>query len=155
MLWFSGLGVLTLLVGAGVFRFAQPRIDDVARLLRVYALACTAGAVAVAGLADAPNAVVGSACVVVAGGVALPLTATLGSIWVNQEAPSQVRATVLSYLGQAEFAAEISCGLALAGIAHSSGMSPALAACAGLFAAAAVAVGLWEPLANRRQRKEA
>ncbi len=140
ILWFSGLGVLTLIVGAGVFRFAQPRIDKVGRLLRVYALACTAGAVAVAGLAAAPNAVVGSACVVVAGGVALPLTATLGTIWVNQETPTDVRATVLSYLGQAEFAAEISCGLALAGVAHSSGMSPALAACAGLFAAAVVVV---------------
>jgi hypothetical protein len=102
-----------------------------------------AGAAGVAGLAVAPNAVVGSACVVVAGGVTLPLTATLGTIWVNRQTTRDVRATVLSWLGQAEFAGEICCGLAVAGVARWAGMRAALGVCAALFAAAVALVRLW------------
>jgi MFS family permease len=142
IIWFTALGVLSLLLGAGVFRMAQSYLDDGARLMTAYAIACAVGAVSVAGLAVAPNAVVGSACVVVAGGITLPLTATLGTIWVNRRATTQVRATVLSYLGLAEFAAEISFGLVVAVAAHSAGMSGALVACAGLFAAGTVLVAL-------------
>jgi MFS family permease len=143
IVWFVVLGVLTLLTGVGVFRLARPRLDDGDRLLWGYALACAVGAAGVSGLAAAPDAMVGSACVVVAGGVALPMTATLGTIWVNRQTTSDVRATVLSYLGLAEFAAEICGGLAIATIARSAGMGPALAACAGLFAAVVALVALW------------
>lgn len=143
ILWFTGLGVLTLVVGAGVFRLAQAHLDNGNRLLTVYALACAAGAASLAGLAAAHDAVVASGCLVVAGGVTLPLTATVGTIWVNGQTTSDVRATVLSYLGQAEFAAEICCGLAIAGVARSAGMASALVACAGLFAAALALVTLW------------
>ena len=143
ILWFTGLGVLTLMAGAGVFRLAQPHLDDVDRLLAAYALACAAGAAGVAGLAIVPDAVAGSACVIVAGGVTLPLTATLGTIWVNRQTTSDVRATVLSYLGLAEFAAEICCGLGIAGVARSAGMGWALAGCAALFAAAVALVAAW------------
>ena len=80
---------------------------------------------------------------VVAGGVALPLTGTLGTIWVNRQTSSDVRATVLSYLGQAEFGAEIVCGLGIAGIARAAGLGAALLACAALFAATVVLVVLW------------
>jgi MFS family permease len=146
ILWFTGLGMLTLLAGAGVFRLAQSYLGDADRLLGAYALACSAGATGVVGLAVAPDAVVGAACVVVAAGVTLPLTSTLGTIWVNRQTASEVRATVLSYLGQAEFAAEISCGLVVAGIARSMGMGAALGTCAGLFAAAVALVGLWAAL---------
>jgi MFS family permease len=143
ILWFTGLGMVTLLVGAAVFRLAQAHLDDVHRLRRAYTLACAAGAAGVAGLAVAPGAALGSACVVVAAGVTLPMTATLGTIWVNRQAASAVRATVLSYLGQAEFAAEICCGLAIAGIARWAGMAAALGAAAALFAATVALVGWW------------
>jgi MFS family permease len=143
ILWFTGLGVATLLAGAGVFRLAQGHLDDTRGLLRAYALACAAGALGVAWLAVAPDRVSASLAVVVAGGVALPLTGTLGTIWVNRQTSKGVRATVLSYLGQAEFAAEILCGLAIAGTARSAGMGSALLACAVLFATAVGVVGLW------------
>lgn len=143
ILWFAGLGIVTLLAGAGVFRLAQSHLTDLDRLLAAYALACVAGAVALAVMAVAPDAVVGAACVIVAAGVALPLTSTLGTIWVNRQTTSDIRATVLSYLGQAEFAAEICCGLAVAGVAGSAGVGAALATCAGFFTAAVALVALW------------
>lgn len=143
ILWFTALGILTLLAGAGVFRLAESHLADVGGLLRAFALACAAGAAALVGLAAAPDAAAGAAAVVVGGGVALPLTGTLGTIWVNRQTSSDVRATVLSYLGQAEFGAEIVCGLGVAGIARTAGLGAALLACAALFAAAVVLVALW------------
>ena len=49
---------------------------------------------------------------------------------------------MLSYLGQAEFAAEIACGLGIAGIARAAGLGAAVLACAALFGAAVVLVVL-------------
>jgi MFS family permease len=132
--WLTVLGVLTLLVGAAALRLVEPRVDDARMALNGYALACAAGAVGLVVLAGAPEEVSGSAAVLLFAGIALPLTRTLATIWVNRQTSSDVRATVHSFLAQAEYVGEIVCGLALAMVARFAGLSPALLASAGLFA---------------------
>jgi hypothetical protein len=134
VVWFTVLGVLTLLVGAAALRVVEPHVDDVPTALRGYVIACAAGAVGAIGLAGAPEEASGSAAVLLVAGIALPLTRTIGTIWVNRQTSGDVRATVHSYLAQAEYIGEIVCGLTIAVIARFAGLSPALVTCGALFA---------------------
>ncbi len=84
-------------------------------------------AVAVIGLVSAPEDTSGSVAVLLAAG-ALPLTRAFGTIWVNRETSSTVRATVHSLLAQAERLGVTVCGLAIAA-ARFAGLPLALAAC--------------------------
>lgn len=129
--WFTALGVLTLIVGAAALRAVEPHVDGVRAALRGYVIACVAGAVGVIGLAGAPEELSGSAAVLLVAGIALPLTRTIGTIWVNRQTSGDVRATVHSFLAQAEYVGEIVCGLA---VARFAGLSPALVTCGALFA---------------------
>jgi NADH:ubiquinone oxidoreductase subunit K len=81
---------------------------------------------------------IGSAAVLLAAG-ALPLTRTIGTIWVNRQTGSHVRATVHSLLAQASAVGEVACGLALAAVVRLTGLPRALASCGVLLL---VAVGL-------------
>jgi MFS family permease len=139
--WLTGLGVLSLLVGAVAFRLAESRIGDVRTALHGYVLACAVGAVGLVGLAGATEELGGSAAVLLVAGIALPLTRTIGTIWVNRQTTSDVRATVHSLLAQAEYLGEIVCGLGVAVVARYAGLSSALVACAGLLATTALLVG--------------
>jgi MFS family permease len=132
--WYTALGVLTLVVGAAALRIVERHIDDARTALRGYVIACVAGAVGSLGLAGAPEEVSGSAAVLLVAGIALPLTRTIGTIWVNRQTSSDVRATVHSFLAQAEYLGEIVCGLAIAVVARFAGLSPALVTCGALFA---------------------
>lgn len=134
--WFTGLGVLMCLAGAAALRIVQPWISGPHTVRRGYLVACAVAAIGVSGLAVAPDAAGGSAAVVLASG-ALPLTRGFGSIWVNGQTTSAVRATVHSLLAQAEYAGKIVCGLAVAAF---TGTFPALTACAALLALAVVVV---------------
>jgi MFS family permease len=131
--WFTALGVVTLLVGAAALRVAQTRIDDERSAPRGYALACAAGVVGAVVLASAPDELSASAAVLLVAGIALPLTRTIGTIWVNQRTSADVRATVHSFLAQAEYSGAIVCGLAIAAVARFAGLSSALVACGALF----------------------
>lgn len=132
--WFTGLGILALLVGAAALRLVESQIDGPRTALRGYGIACAAGAVGLVGLAGAPEAVSGSAAALLVAGIALPLTRTMATIWVNRQTSGDVRATVHSYLAQAEYVGEILCGLAVAVVARLGGLSLALGAGAALFA---------------------
>ncbi|MDQ5822477.1 MAG: MFS transporter [Actinomycetota bacterium] len=136
VVWFTALGVLTLLVGAGALRVMERHIEGTRTALRGYAIACTAGAVGLIVLAGAPEGVSGSAAVLLVAGIALPLTRTLGTIWLNRQTSSDVRATVHSLLAQAEYTGEIACGLGVAAVARFAGLSAALLTGAALFALA-------------------
>jgi MFS family permease len=131
--WLTVLGVVTLLVGATALRIVQAHIDAASTALRGYVIACAAGAVGLIGLAVAPEELGGSAAVVLVAGIAVPMTRTLATIWVNRQTTGEVRATVHSFLAQAEYGGAILCGLAVAGIASFAGLSPALVTCALLF----------------------
>jgi hypothetical protein len=137
--WFTALGVLGLLLGAAAFRVVERRIADVRTALRGYVVACAAGAVGLVGLAGAPEEVSGSAAVLLVSGIALPLTRTIGTIWVNRQTSGDVRATVHSFLAQAEYVGDIACGLAVAVVVGLAGLSPGLVACGALFA---ITIGL-------------
>jgi hypothetical protein len=77
-------------------RVVQPHIDDVRTAQRGYVVACGVAALGVIGLASAAEKTGGSAAVLLVTG-ALPLTRTIGTIWVNRQTGSDVRATVHSY----------------------------------------------------------
>jgi hypothetical protein len=148
--WFAGLGMLTLLAGAVALRVVQAHIDDVRTVRRGYVIACAVGALGAVGLAGAPEEVSGSAAVLVVMGIAVPLTRTLGTILVNRQTSSDVRATVHSFLAQAEYLGVIVCGLAVALLARVAGLSPALVACGALFA---LTIVLIQRLAAPRRRR--
>jgi hypothetical protein len=78
--------------------------------------------------------------VLLVAGIAKPLTRTIGTIWVNQQTSGDVRATVHSFLAQAEYVGAIVCGLAIAVVARSAGLSLALVTCGALFALAIVLI---------------
>ena len=74
LVWFTALGVLTLLVGAIAFRVVARHIENVRTTLRGYVLACAIGVVGLICLAGAPEKVSGSAAVLLVAGIAVPLT---------------------------------------------------------------------------------
>jgi MFS family permease len=136
LVWFTALGVLTLLVGAIAFRLVARQIETARTTLRGYALACAVGAVGLVALAGAPEKVSASAAVLLVAGIAVPLTRTLGTIWVNQQTTGDVRATVHSFLAQAEYLGVIVWGLAISAVAQLAGVPLALLTCGSLFAIA-------------------
>jgi MFS family permease len=131
--WFTGLGFVALLIGAVALRIVEKRIDGV-HARHSYAVAAAIGAVGMVLLAFAPEPISGSAAIVIISGVAVPLTRVIGVIWVNARTTCDVRATTHSFLAQAEYLGEVSCGLCLAMIAKLIGLPLALAGCAALFA---------------------
>ncbi|HMC42311.1 MAG TPA: hypothetical protein VKI20_04810, partial [Acidimicrobiales bacterium] len=79
--------------------------------------------------------------VLLVSGISFNVTRAVSVIWVNRRTTSDVRATVLSLLSQAETVGEIGGGFALALLARAAGIpqtlaaSGALIACAGLLVA--------------------
>jgi hypothetical protein len=124
--WLTGLGILTLGVGALALRVVEARIDGEAVAPRIYAAACFIGSVGVAVLALAPDAVTGMAGALLVSGIAWTVTRTVGVIWVNRRTSSDVRATVQSFLAQAEYLGEISFGIALGILAQGAGIPVAM-----------------------------
>jgi MFS family permease len=137
LVWFTALNVLILLVGVVVLRIVEVRVHDGHAGRHAYVLGCLAGTVGVVALAVAPEPVSAAAAVVLAAGTADPVARTIATIWVNQQAGDEVRATVHSFLAQAEYVGEILCGVVIVGIAAAAGMTAALLFCAGLFAVTA------------------
>jgi hypothetical protein len=103
-------------------------------------------------LACAPDALVGSIGVLLASGIAFTVTRAVSVIWVNQRTSSDVRATVHSFLSQAECAGEIGSGFPLAALAGAAGIPAVLFASAALTACAGAAVA---PARTRGRRTAA
>ncbi|MEV0802747.1 MFS transporter [Kribbella sp. NPDC050281] len=136
-IWFTGLGVAGLLVGALTLRLAGHRIDG-AHARNDYALAAAVGVLGTLLLAFARDPVVGAIAVVLISGIVKPLTQVIGTVWVNARTTADIRATTHSFLAQLEYLGEITCGLAIATIARLTTLPLALTACALLFTATAV-----------------
>ncbi|MBM7787756.1 MFS transporter [Tenggerimyces flavus] len=126
VLWFTLLGVLTLLVGSLVLRLVEGRVDTAGGAVRCYALACAAGVVGFAAFAFVPEELSGSAAFILVAGIAMPMTRVIGVIWVNRETTGNVRATVHSFLAQAEYLGEIVVGFGIAAVARFAGLPAAL-----------------------------
>jgi MFS family permease len=134
VVWFATLSVLALAVGAAVLRVVESYIDNRDETVHGYLLACAAGAAGVLVFAVAPEELSASAAVLLVSGIAVPVTRVLSTVWVNRETTTDVRATVHSFLAQAEYVGEIGGGLAIAAVAWFAGASAALGGCAALFA---------------------
>ena len=138
IVWFTALGLVKLALGALALRIVEARIDGVGVARRDYAAACFIGAVGLIVLAGAPDDLTGMSGVLLVGGIAMPVTRCVSVIWVNRRASSDVRATVHSFLAQAEYLGEISLGIALGILAQATSIAAAmtgacaLAACAGV-----------------------
>ncbi len=85
-------------------------------------------------LALAPDVIVGGIGLLLASGVAFRLTRAVSVIWVNRRTTSDIRATIHSFLSQAETAGEVTGGLALVMTAQAAGMSAAFIASGALIA---------------------
>jgi predicted MFS family arabinose efflux permease len=101
-------------------RVVEARIDGVGSARRFYALACFSGALGLLVLAVAPVALIGGVGVLVMTGLADSVTRSISVVWVNRRTRSDVRATVHSFLSQAESIGEISGGVALAAVAQAT-----------------------------------
>jgi hypothetical protein len=136
VVWFTALGILTLAGGVAALRAVEAQIDGAGVAPRIYVLACLVGLVGLSTLALAPDVLSGSAGVLLVGGVAFPVTRAVSVIWVNRRTTSEVRATVHSFLSQAECIGEIVGGLALAVLAQATSISVALMTSGALIACA-------------------
>ncbi|WP_344212444.1 MFS transporter [Kribbella sancticallisti] len=132
IVWLTGIGILALIVGAVVLRVVEKRLDG-EHASHSYRVAAIVGAVGMAVLAFAPDSVSASAALVIVSGIAVPLTRIIAVIWVNARTTSAVRATTHSFLAQAEYLGEVTCGLAIALIATLVSLPVALAGSAALF----------------------
>ncbi|HET7639950.1 MAG TPA: MFS transporter, partial [Ktedonobacteraceae bacterium] len=138
IVWLTGLSILSLLVGFFALRIVEARVHgaDVAR--QDYALAGLAGVIGLLMLALAPNPLLGIAGVLLVSGMVEPVTRTLAMIMVNSRTTDKVRATVHSFLAQAEYVGEITCGVAIGILAQVANLPIALVGCAALLAATAL-----------------
>jgi MFS family permease len=126
VLWYTALGILSFALGAVALHIVQARIDGVGVARRTYALTCFIGVLGLIVLAYAPDALIGSLGVLLVSGIAFNVTRAVSVIWVNRRTTSDVRATMHSFLSQAESIGEIFGGFALAVVARAAGISGAL-----------------------------
>jgi hypothetical protein len=138
--WLTALGLATLALGALVLRVVESHIDGAGVARRVYVLASLAGTAGLVVFAAAPDAITGMAGLLLVGGIAMSVTRAVGVIWVNRRVTSNVRATVQSFLAQAEYSGEIVLGFGLALLAGAAGIEFAILASGALFAIAAILV---------------
>ena len=140
IVWYTMLGLAMLLAGALVLRLVETQIDGAGMARRSYVRACVVGAVGMLVLAHAPDGPTAAAGVLLVGGLSLTVLRLVGTIWVNRRTASDVRATVHSFLAQAEYLGEIVVGLSLALLARATTVTVALTGAAFVMVAAAVLV---------------
>jgi MFS family permease len=134
VLWYTAFGICSSAAGFVALRIVEARLDGVGVARRVYALTCFIGMLGLVVLAVAPDALIGGAGVLLVSGIAFNVTRTVSVIWVNRRTTRDVRATVHSFLDQAECIGEIIGGFALTLLAQVAGISIALLASAALIA---------------------
>ncbi len=140
ILWLTALSLATLAMGAIALRVVEAHIDGVGVARRMFAFACAIGAVGLYILAMAPDATTAMAGIVLVGGITMSVTRSVGAIWVNRRVTSNVRATVQSFVAQAEYTGEILVGLGLALVAARGGVETAIWVAAGILALTALFV---------------
>ncbi|MDQ2903554.1 MAG: MFS transporter [Chloroflexota bacterium] len=142
VLWYTALGICSSAVGVVALHIVDARLDGVGVARHMYALTCFIGVLGLIVLAEAPNAIIGGAGVLLVSGIAFTVTRTISVIWVNRRTTSGVRATVHSFLSQAESIGEIFGGFALAVLAQATSISIVLITSGVLIAFTGVMVAL-------------
>ncbi len=150
IVWYAALGLAMLLAGAMVLRLVEIRIGGSAVGARAYGAACALGAVGLLVLAHAPNVTTAAVGVLLVGGLSLTVLRVVGAIWVNRRTASDVRATVHSFLAQAEYLGEIVVGFSLAFLARTTTLTIALTGAALIMTATCLLVSLHRLAPNER-----
>ena len=140
LLWYTALGIVSYALGVGALHIVEARIEGIGVTRRVYALACFVGVLGLTILAFAPDALTGSVGVLLVSGIAFNVTRASSVIWVNRRTTSDVRATVHSFLSQAETVGKSLGGFPLAFLAQAAGSSAAFVAAGALVAIAGAMV---------------
>ena len=140
IIWFTAIGVASLVLSALVLRLATNFVVD-ARWVRVtFVGGCTLAAFGLVAFGVTQTPVVAMVSVVLVNGVAWALLRTLAVIWANERASSRARATVLSLLSQVEHFGKILLGTGLGLVAQTASMSIAMAGAGGLMLCAGLLV---------------
>lgn len=134
MLWYTGLGIAASAAGVVALRIVEARIDGVRAAPASYALACFLGMAGLLVLAEAPDALLGCLGVQLVSGIGYNVTRAVSVVWVNRRTPGRVRATVHSFLSQAETLGEILGSGTLAALAQAAGIAATLLTAATLLA---------------------
>lgn len=142
VLWYTAVGICSLAAGFIALHLVQARIDGVGVARRMYTLACFIGVLGLLVIASAPDALIGGAGVLLVSGITVNVARMVSVIWVNERTTSDVRATVHSFLDQAEALGEICGGFILAVIAGAAGLSMTLLTSAALMAFTGTMVAL-------------
>jgi MFS family permease len=132
--WFTAIALAGYVLAVLTLTAVQPRLDTDRGARAGLVAACLTGAFGLALTGLAPNLELAVAAVIIASGIAMPLTRTITTIWVNRRTTSDIRATTHSFFAQSEYIGEILCTAMLAGLAATGGT---LVLTAALFAAAA------------------
>jgi len=133
IVWFTLLGVASVLAGALALRGIEARVHEDGAPRRFYLYGAGLAVVGTLVLAWAPSVWVGVAGTFVVRGLGWSIIPAVATIWVNRRTPSNVRATVQSFLGQAESVGEITGGVLLGAVAQWTTLPLALTGSAGLF----------------------
>jgi MFS transporter, DHA3 family, tetracycline resistance protein len=147
---YTAIGIASFAGGAVALRIVETRIDGAGAARRIYALACFIGTIGLIVLVYAPGALIGGAGVLLVSGICFSVTRAVSVVWVNRRTSSDVRATVHSFLSQAESVGEICGGFTLALLARAAGASVVLITAAALIAGAGAMV-----IRGRRARSSA
>lgn len=140
IVWLTLLGLITLAVGAIALRLVEQRLAGEPPLRGLYAAAVILGVVGLILFGLAPNPMVAIAGVLVVHGIAWNLVRVIGVIWINRQVKSEVRATLQSFLSQAENVGEVTLGLGLGVLANAFGISFAMFGAAVIAALAALLI---------------
>lgn len=137
-LWFAAVSIGGLITGVFALRAIERRIHSEAGARGAMIIAGVTGALSLAIFALAPNLAIAVAGALVVIGVTGPIARTVTTIWVNRRTPGDIRATMHSFLAQAEYIGEIGAAGLLAATAGISGTNGAYILTAVFFALSAV-----------------
>jgi MFS family permease len=134
ILWYTAIGMLSAALSVLALYIVERHIDGVGMTRRYYALACFIGFLGLMILAVAPVAVIGGLGVLLVNGTTSAVTGPVSVVWVNRRTTSDIRATMHSFVSQAESIGEIGGGFLLAILAQARGVLVTLLAAGALLA---------------------
>ena len=140
VVWIGALTIVGSLAGVLALKWVETRITGDGAPRRLYVGAVALAVLGTAVMAAAPEVYTGLVGTFVTRGVAWSVIPVVATTWVNQRATSDVRATVQSFLGQAESVGEIGGGIALGSLAQAAGVPLAFSVSAAMFALAGLLV---------------
>jgi predicted MFS family arabinose efflux permease len=140
IVWLTALGLVALALGAAALRMVETRIDGVGAARRTFVAASACGALGLVVLGFAPDPLTAMAGVLLVQGIAFTVIRCVSVIWVNRRVTTDVRATVQSFLSQAEYLGEITLGFGLGVLAQAAGIPSAMLGACALVVAAGVCI---------------